>query len=69
MRTHLALDLAGGAILALSPWLFGFSDYIWAPHLILGILEIGATLMTKLHPANESREHRRTSTAAEHGIL
>lgn len=29
MRTHLMLDLAGGFILAISPWLFGFADYVW----------------------------------------
>src|SRR3954469_151434 len=40
MRTHLMLDVIGGAVLAASPWLFGFADYIWQPHLILGILEI-----------------------------
>ncbi len=51
MRTHLALDLAGGILLAVSPWLFGFADYIWAPHLILGVAEIGASLLTKRTPA------------------
>ncbi len=44
---HLGLDIAGGAVLALSPWLFGFADEVWAPHLIFGILEIGASLLTQ----------------------
>jgi hypothetical protein len=57
MRTHLTLDLMGGALLAASPWIFGFADYIWQPHLILGILEIGAALMTKLVPPIEKRRH------------
>jgi hypothetical protein len=57
MRTHLMLDLIGGALLAVSPWLFGFADYIWQPHLILGILEMGASLMTKLVPTIERRDH------------
>ncbi|CAN5679443.1 SPW repeat protein [soil metagenome] len=47
MPAHLGLDIAGGAVLALSPWLFGFADEVWAPHLIFGILEIGASLLTQ----------------------
>ena len=63
MRTHLTIDLFSGALLAASPWLFGFADYIWEPHLILGILEIGAALTTKLHPSNEkTTHHHRTVT-------
>jgi hypothetical protein len=64
MRTHLMLDLVGGVILAISPWLFGFADYIWQPHLILGILEIGAALMTKQVPATERRQHHHHHTPA-----
>jgi hypothetical protein len=58
MRTHLMIDLISGVLLAVSPWLFGFSEYVWEPHLILGILEMGAALMTKLHPSNERAHHR-----------
>jgi hypothetical protein len=64
MRTHLMLDLMGGAILAASPWIFGFADYIWAPHLILGILEMGASLMTKQVPGTERKFHRHPHTPA-----
>ena len=51
MRAHLALDLAGGAVLAASPWVFGFADEVWLPHLVLGLLEIGAALVTRTTPA------------------
>lgn len=51
MGTHLTLDLAGGLLLAISPWLFGFADFVYVPHLVLGILEIGASLMTRRDPA------------------
>jgi hypothetical protein len=51
MRVHLWLDFAGGALLAVSPWLFGFADYVWAPHLIVGLVEIGAAAMTQLVPS------------------
>lgn len=60
MRTHLMIDLISGALLAASPWLFGFSDYVWEPHLILGLLEMGAALTTKLHPSGERTHHRHT---------
>jgi len=51
MRTHLTLDLLSGMLLAASPWLFGFSEFVYLPHLILGILEIGASLMTERVPS------------------
>jgi hypothetical protein len=63
MRTHLMLDLVGGALLAISPWLFGFANYIWEPHLIFGILEMGAALMTKQVPTIERRQHHHHTTA------
>jgi hypothetical protein len=50
MRAHLWLDLLSGVVLAASPWLFGFSDYVYLPHLVLGIVEILASLMTKKTP-------------------
>ncbi|MRR30530.1 hypothetical protein EG834_09460, partial [bacterium] len=54
MPTHLLLNLVGGAFLAVSPWLFGFADYVWAPHLIFGLLEVGAALMTVSTPAYDT---------------
>jgi hypothetical protein len=64
MRTHLTLDLMSGILLAASPWLFGFADEIYMPHLILGILEIGAALTTKREP--EHGANTRHTTAASH---
>jgi hypothetical protein len=61
MRTHLMLDLMSGILLAASPWLFGFADYVWEPHLILGILEIGAALMTRREPAHGPATQHRTA--------
>jgi hypothetical protein len=63
MGTHLTLDLLGGALLAASPWLFGFADEVWVPHVVLGLAEIGASLMTKRTPSNE-RRHQNTTMAA-----
>lgn len=53
MRTHLWLDGLGGALLAASPWLFDFDEYVWLPHLVLGLLEIGAALTTETVPYDE----------------
>ena len=58
MRTHLTLDLMSGALLAASPWIFGFADYVYMPHLVLGIIEIGAALFTKRVPSTERSHHR-----------
>lgn len=53
MPAHLGLDLAAGALLALSPWLFGFADEVYWPHLLVGLFEIVASLMTRTVPENE----------------
>ena len=50
MPVHLGVDAAGGLLLAASPWLFGFADRVYWPHLILGLAEIGAGLMTRTTP-------------------
>ncbi|MBD0364648.1 MAG: SPW repeat protein [Flavisolibacter sp.] len=61
MRTHLVLDLIHGIFLAASPWIFGFADTVWAPHLVFGLLEIGVSLMTKREP-----QHSTGKTTAAH---
>lgn len=50
MPVHLLLDGASGLLLAASPWLFGFADRVFWPHLILGLLEVGAALTTRTVP-------------------
>jgi hypothetical protein len=50
MRVHLFLDVASGLLLASSPWLFGFADRVHWPHLLLGLFEIAAGLMTRTVP-------------------
>lgn len=46
MRTHLIVDACSGVLLAASPWIFGFADTVFLPHLILGIAEIIAVSLT-----------------------
>lgn len=65
MKAHLVLDFMSGALLAASPWLFGFDDRIYLPHLILGIFEMVAALTTETvlgtnargYLANRRQEH------------
>ena len=53
MPVHLMLDMGSGILLAASPWLFGFSDEVKWPHVILGLFEIAAAAMTQTRPADE----------------
>jgi hypothetical protein len=43
-RAHLVLDFLNGALLAASPWLFGFAAEVFWPHLLAGLLELAVTL-------------------------
>lgn len=47
MPVHLGIDIASGLLLAASPWLFGFADQVYWPHLALGLIEIGTAAMTQ----------------------
>lgn len=54
MPVHLALDAAKGALLASSPWLFGFADRgtrYWLPHVAIGTADILAALTSKKEPS------------------
>lgn len=56
--THLWLDAASGLLLLVSPWLFGFADQVVWPHVVVGLLEIGAAFMTR---TDASVTHHRTA--------
>lgn len=50
MPAHLALDAASGALLASSPWLFGFAENgrrHWLPHVLVGATEVLAALTSR----------------------
>jgi hypothetical protein len=71
MRTHLVFDFIGGALLAASPWLFGFADIVFLPHLILGILEIGAAAFTRTSmatTAGNSKDHMPSPGTENQGL-
>ena len=47
----LVLDAAAGALLAASPWLFGFAHQVRGPHLAFGLFSVVASLITRTRPA------------------
>ena len=63
MRTHLVLNIVSGVILASSPWIFGFSRVVYIPHLVTGLFEIAAAMLSKTTLQNEGKSnnhHRHT---------
>lgn len=50
MPVHLWFDGLGGAFLAVSPWVFGFSHLVWIPHVVVGVFEILTALSTQTRP-------------------
>jgi len=44
---HLNIDVITGIFLIASPWIFGFAEVVKWPHVIFGILALGAGLFTK----------------------
>lgn len=47
MTFHLDMDMVLGLCLAISPWLFGFYDQVYWPHVVLGVFAIAAGLITQ----------------------
>jgi hypothetical protein len=47
MPYHLILDMLGGALLAGSPIVFGFAYLVWVPHVVLGLVLMGAAIITQ----------------------
>lgn len=48
MSMHLVLDGAAGALLAASPFLLGFSDQVYGPHMAFGLFSVVASLITRM---------------------
>ncbi|HYK45594.1 MAG TPA: SPW repeat protein [Parafilimonas sp.] len=48
MHVHLILDLVFGVLLAASPWIFGFADDVYKPHLFFGLFAIAAASFSKV---------------------
>ncbi len=63
MQTHLTADIATGVLLAASPWLFGFAKKTYLPHVLFGMLEIGAGLLTEKVPSDGEKRHSANANA------
>ncbi|AHM58461.1 hypothetical protein D770_00935 [Flammeovirgaceae bacterium 311] len=50
MPRHLQLDYINGALMAASPFLFGFRKKAWVPHLAVGLTELAITFFSKPYP-------------------
>ncbi len=59
MPVHLTADFwFAGVFLAASPWIFGFADRVYLPHVLLGAFSIGAGLLTKKETSDGSHRVR-----------
>jgi hypothetical protein len=58
MPAHLTMDGLVGAFLAASPWLFGFADFVYMPHVILGLVEVAGAIMTDRVPHKHAYMYR-----------
>jgi hypothetical protein len=57
MPLHLGLDIAGGLLLAASPWLLGFAHRVWLPLLAFGAASVVVASLTARVPGDAAR-HR-----------
>jgi SPW repeat len=58
MAVHNVIDVAAGAFLAASPWIFGFADEtanVLVPHLVIGLAAVFLGLTTKQAGASSYR--------------
>jgi drug/metabolite transporter (DMT)-like permease len=55
MPAHLFLDALGGLLLAVSPWMLGFDERVWMPHVVLGLIEVATAAVTNTVPGYERR--------------
>lgn len=66
MKTNLWLDAISGILLALSPWIFNFDEYVYLPHLFLGIFEFIASIITHVTPTHPVKIVNKT--ISHHGV-
>jgi hypothetical protein len=67
MAVHNLIDVVAGALLALSPWLFGFADEganAWLPLVVVGVAAIFLGLTTKQRGGYSYRRRDAAGTAA-----
>jgi hypothetical protein len=63
IRSHLLLDFLVGISLAVSPWLFGFSQIVYSPHVAGGLVLIALAIFSC---ADYKKPSHRVSTGHSH---
>ena len=66
MAVHNLFDIAAGALLVASPWLFGFADdgaNVWFPFVVVGVAAIFLGLTTKQRGGYSYRKSSTPTTA------
>jgi hypothetical protein len=66
LPAHLSMDVLAGAVLALSPFIFGVADEganAWIPHVAAGVGLIGSGLLTQRHRVTQPRRSARPHAA------
>lgn len=56
MRLHLTIDALSGLFLAASPWLFRFSDTVYLPHLLVGLMELVVVALSTSIPYTKEKK-------------
>ena len=56
MLAHISVDAVAGLVLLASPWVFGFADRIWWPHVLFGAIAIVVPLLTARKSPIELRD-------------
>jgi hypothetical protein len=67
MAVHNLIDIAAGAFLAASPWIFGFADEsanVWVPHVVVGLAAVFLGLTTVQRGGYSYRKSTTPTTAA-----
>jgi general stress protein CsbA len=67
MAVHNLIDIAAGAFLAASPWLFGFADEsanVWMPHVVVGLAAVFLGLTTLQRGGYSYRKSTTPTTAS-----
>ena len=63
MSIHLNVVIVTGLFLAASPWILGFADQVYLPHLLLGLFETAAGLMTSRTASGAEEVHSGGATS------
>ena len=66
MAVHNLIDIVAGALLAVSPWLFGYADdgaNVWVPFVVIGVAAIFLGLTTKQQGGYSYRKSSTPTTA------